>query len=71
MTEQQEGTAVIIMDAAEKLQAFLARLPQWKSRLKMHNYANLSKLEDVFLPPGVKIDKSRSLQTLGNTAKLF
>ena len=36
-----QGRTVTIMDASETLQALLAKLPLWKKRLEVHNYANL------------------------------
>ena len=40
---------VTIMDAAEKLNAFLLKLSLWKCRLEVDNYANFPSLEDYIL----------------------
>ena len=40
---------VTIMDAAEKLNAFLLKLSLWKCRLELGNYANFPLLEDLIL----------------------
>ena len=40
---------VTIMDAAEKLNAFLFKLSLWKCRLKIGNYTNFPLLEDLIL----------------------
>ena len=44
-----QGPGVTIMDAAEKLNAFLLKLFLWKCRLKVGNYANFPLLEDLIL----------------------
>ena len=38
-----------IMDAAEKLNAFLLKLSLWKYRLEVGNYANFPMLKDLIL----------------------
>ena len=43
------GPVVTIMDAAEKLNAFLLKLSLWKCRLELGNYANFPLLEDLIL----------------------
>ena len=54
-----QGTTVNMMDAAERLQALLAKLPLWKRRIEVGNYANFPILEDVLLQEG--INKSLSI----------
>ena len=44
------------MDAAEKLRAFLVKLPLWKRRLEADNCANFLMLEEVLLRAGVESD---------------
>ena len=44
-----QGPDVIIMDAADKLKAFMLKLPLRKRRWELHNYANFSILKDVIL----------------------
>ena len=44
-----QGPGVTIMDAAEKLIAFLLKLSLWKCRLEVGDYANFPLLEDLFL----------------------
>ena len=44
-----QGPGVIIINAAEKLNAFLLKLSLWKCRLEVGNYANFLLLEDVIL----------------------
>ena len=44
-----KGPGVTIMDAAEKLNAFLLKLSLGKCRLKLRNYANFPLLEDLIL----------------------
>ena len=43
------GPGVTIMDAAEKLNAFLLKLSRWECRLEVGNYANFPLLEDLIL----------------------
>ena len=57
-----QGPAVNMMDAAERLQALLAKLPLWKRRIEVGNYANFPILEDVLLQEG--INKSLSISLL-------
>lgn len=74
-----QGHAVTIMDAAETLQALLAKLPLWKRRVETHNYANFPILEEVLLQSGVERPKTlsvslhtemcRHLETLQNSFK--
>jgi len=56
-----QDPAVTIMDAAENLQALLAKLPLWKRRLEADNYANFPMLEEVLLQDGVERDKALSI----------
>ncbi|XP_042223912.1 protein ZBED8-like [Homarus americanus] len=56
-----QGPGVTIMDAAETLQAFLAKLPLWKRRLEADNYANFPMLEEVLLQDGIESDKALSI----------
>ncbi|XP_042210759.1 protein ZBED8-like [Homarus americanus] len=56
-----EGPGVTIMDAAERLQAFLIKLPLWKRRLEADNYANFPKLEEVLLQDGTESDEALSI----------
>ena len=44
-----QGPGVTIMDAAEKLNAFLLKLSLWKCRLEVGNYADFPSLEDFIL----------------------
>ena len=44
-----QGPGVTIMDAAEKLKAFLFKLSLWTCRLEVGNYANFPLLEDLIL----------------------
>ena len=44
-----QGPGVTIMNAAEKLNAFLLKLSLWKCRLEVDNYANFPMLEDFIL----------------------
>ena len=44
-----QGSGVTILDAAEKLKAFLFKLSLWKCRLEVGNYANFPLLEDLIL----------------------
>ena len=44
-----QGPGVTIMDAAEKLNAFLLKLSLWECRLEVCNYANFPMLEDLIL----------------------
>ena len=58
-----QGPAVNMMDAAERLQALLAKLPLWKRRKEVGNYANFPILEDVLLQEEINKTLSSSLQT--------
>ncbi|KAK4322436.1 hypothetical protein Pmani_006776 [Petrolisthes manimaculis] len=65
------------MDASERLQSFLAKLPLWKRRLEANIYANFPKLEEVLvkdrdksdkaLPPSLKPELCKYLDTLKNS----
>lgn len=52
-----QGPGVTIMDAAEKVNAFLAKLPLWKSRLEAENYANFPMLEELILMDDAQSDR--------------
>ncbi|XP_042236517.1 protein ZBED8-like [Homarus americanus] len=56
-----QGPGVTIMGAAERLQAFLAKLPLWKRRLEADNYANFPMLEEALLQDGIESDKALSI----------
>ncbi|XP_042227387.1 protein ZBED8-like [Homarus americanus] len=56
-----QGPGVTFLDAAERLQAFLAKLPLWKRRLEADNYANFPMLEEVLLQDGIESDKALSI----------
>ncbi|XP_042236440.1 protein ZBED8-like [Homarus americanus] len=76
-----QGPRVTIMDAAERLQAFLAKLPLWKSSLEADNCANFPLLEEVLVQNGIESDKAlsislqaefcRHLDTLQNSFKSY
>ena len=44
-----QGSGVTILDAAEKLNAFLFKLSLWTCRLEVGNYVNFPLLEDLIL----------------------
>ena len=44
-----QGPGMTIMDAAEKLNAFLLKLSFWKCRVEVGNYANFPLLKDLIL----------------------
>uniref|UniRef100_A0A7M4E8X6 DUF4371 domain-containing protein n=1 Tax=Crocodylus porosus TaxID=8502 RepID=A0A7M4E8X6_CROPO len=76
-----QGPEVTIMDATEKLQAFLAKLPIWKKRVEANILANFQMLEEVLYQDGVEIQNSLSislkrdicehLETLQNSFKSY
>ena len=49
VNRDMQGPGVTIMDAAEKLNAFLLKLSLWKCRLEVGNHANFLSLEDHIL----------------------
>jgi hypothetical protein len=50
-----QGPEVTIMDATEKLQAFLAKLSIWKKRVEADIVANFQILEEVLYQDGCEI----------------
>lgn len=71
-----QGPAVTVMDATEKLQAFLNKLPLFQRRLEKSNFANFPLLDEVVvaaaaegraegtLPDNIKEEISEHLSTL-------
>ena len=49
LNRAMQEPGVTIMDAAEKLNAFLLKLSLWKCRLEVGDYANFPLLEDLIL----------------------
>uniref|UniRef100_A0A7M4F4W3 Zinc finger BED-type containing 5 n=1 Tax=Crocodylus porosus TaxID=8502 RepID=A0A7M4F4W3_CROPO len=76
-----QGPKVTIMDATEKLQAFLAKLLIWKKRVEANILANFQILEEVLYQNGAEIQNSLSislkreicehLETLQNSFKSY
>jgi hypothetical protein len=56
-----QGSEVTIMDATEKLQAFLAKLSIWKKRVEADIVANFQMLEEVLYQDGCEIQNSLSI----------
>ena len=52
-----QGPGVTIMEAAEKLNAFLLKLSRWKCRLEVGNYANFPLLEDLILKDETRTER--------------
>jgi hypothetical protein len=44
-----QGSEVTILDASERLQAFLQKLPLWRRRVEAGNFANFPMLEEMLL----------------------
>jgi hypothetical protein len=76
-----QGPEVTIMEASEKLQAFLAKLSIWKRRVEADIVAKFQMLEEVLYQDGCEIQNSLSislkreickhLETLQNTFKSY
>jgi hypothetical protein len=56
-----QGPEVTIMDATEKLRAFLAKLSIWKKRVEADIVANFQILEEVLYQDGCEIQNSLSI----------
>jgi hypothetical protein len=56
-----QGPEFTIMDATEKLQAFLAKLSVRKKRVEVDILANFQMLEEVLYQDGVEIQNSLSI----------
>ena len=54
------GHKVTIMDAAERIKAFLAKLSLWKRKLEADNYTNFPMLEEVLQQDGSESNNALS-----------